>query len=386
MGVFKTFGVSVLLGIVAALFQYFVVYERWKNVRSLDRNDFARNPNWKVYQDSEIKTVYYEVDKLGEVLKEWQHGEFILYRLKESEKAKYNFDPVKELKSDVVARKLDLGCKNTEASKFSTMLTNCLFDMKFQNGKEEIIPAPMLLTEEGSGYSASFANFTNKDTVSNLWNLLKVPFSPRGKAVSFEQAFISNLKQPRITAPFHANPLTDSVAIQYQGSKTWLFLPPPTYVSMMKSTFAGSALFPKRSPNLEDKPEVYIYTSQPGDVLFFPESWGHTVYTYPGANVMFNFRQMYSGNFLHQPVIWVSAVIEHLIGVKGNDWTQKDEDIRKIQKIVPQKGENVRVQEMYKSMCGEEQKHKTDFDKQMLDLIRKEVERVTGSPFQEIQS
>ena len=57
---------------------------------------------------------------------------------------------------------------------------------------------------------------------------------------------------------------------------------------------------------------------------------------------MFNFRQMYSGNFLHQPVIWVSAIIEHLIGVKANDWTQKDEDIRKIQKIVPQKGENVR--------------------------------------------
>merc|ERR1719473_29827 len=104
--------------------------------------------------------------------------------------------------------------------------------------------------------------------------------------------------------------MTDSMGLQLVGSKTWLFFPPETYVTLMKSTFAGSALFPKRAPSADESPEVWVYTSQPGDIMFFPESWGHSVYTYKGPNLLVNFRKIYPGNFFRQPVTWLSALFE----------------------------------------------------------------------------
>jgi hypothetical protein len=58
---------------------------------------------------------------------------------------------------------------------------------------------------------ASFAKM-NDETVEMLWNLLKLPFSVN--TAQLEHAFISNLEKPIVTAGFHANPMTNSVAIQ----------------------------------------------------------------------------------------------------------------------------------------------------------------------------
>ena len=78
---------------------------------------------------------------------------------------------------------------------------------------------------------------------------------------------------------------------------------------VVQATFAGSALFVKNSPPAGSTAELYVYTSEPGDVLFFPESWGHAVYTYEGPSVMVNYRKMVVGNFLRQPVTWLEALI-----------------------------------------------------------------------------
>jgi hypothetical protein len=375
MGVSKTiamsfFGSTILL-VTAVCIQYFFVMERWAFVKSLNKGTWSAS-DFTIHPESSMSITYYDVDKLGEVLTKWPHGQFRLYRLRNNDK--YEFDAQKMLDSKVVVRKLDYDCNNTECSSKSVLKLNCVFDLKAMNGKESLVEAPFLLTTEGKGYTASFANFTNKDTIQNLWDFLKLPFSPKG-AKSFEHAFISNLKEPMITATFHANPITDSMAIQYEGRKTWLFLPPTTYLSLMRSTFAGSTILPKQAPAPNTRPDVHIYTSEPGDVLFFPESWGHAVYTYKGPNVMFNFRNLYLGNFLRQPITWITSLVEHLVNERMNTRIQRNEEIRMIQKIVPQKAENARVQDMYAEMCADGKK--TGFDQQMLDIMDAEVARVT---------
>jgi hypothetical protein len=55
-----------------------------------------------------------------------------------------------------------------------------------------------------------------------------------------------------------------------------------------------------------------VYTSQPGDVLFFQESWGHLVYTHKGPSFMINYRHMVPNNILRQPITFVHSLLNHL--------------------------------------------------------------------------
>ena len=239
-----------------------------------------------------------------------------------------------------------------------------------------MVDAASILTGEGKGYHASFANLTNRDAIKNIWNSLNLPFSV--DSTRFEHAFISNLEKDTITAAIHANPMTDSMGLQLVGKKSWLFWPSDTYLTLMKSTFAGSALFPKQAPPPGSSPDVYVYTSEPGDILFFPESWGHSVYTYEGPNLLVNFRKVYPGNFLRQPLTWLSSLFELKYNeFVGGEFTTKatDEKVRGQIKFVPQKRQNVRVQDMYKDLCMD---GRTEFDQQMLELIDAEVDRVKG--------
>ncbi len=221
---------------------------------------------------------------------QWPHSEFHLFRLKEGEEFKFD-DNI--LRSSVAARKLDYDCPGmleTECSHESVLTANCIFELNSTVGKEVMIDAHQMLTDDGKGFHVSFANLTNRDSIQKMWNLLNLPFSL--DQTNFEHAFISNLVSDQMTAAFHANPITDSMAVQLVGKKTWLFLPSDTYLRHMKSTFAGSALLPKRAPPPGSHPEVYVITTQPGDVLFFPESWGHAVYTYEGPNLLMNYRKV----------------------------------------------------------------------------------------------
>ena len=120
--------------------------------------------------------------------------------------------------------------------------------------------------------------------------------------MNFEHAFISNLKAGKISAPIHGNSATSSMAVQFIGKKTWLFFPPHVYRDFdMMDAFAGTgSAFPTQAP--KKSYEVYVYTAQPGDVLFFGENWAHVVYTHPGPNLLMNFRHFEVGNLLRQPI------------------------------------------------------------------------------------
>lgn len=80
-----------------------------------------------------------------------------------------------------------------------------------------------------------------------------------------------------------------------------------------RATPMASVLVPQKAPNTEIKQDMYIYTSRPGDVLFFQESWGHLVYTHVGPSLMINYRNMVVKNFLRQPITYFTAMFNHLV-------------------------------------------------------------------------
>lgn len=81
------------------------------------------------------------------------------------------------------------------------------------------------------------------------------------------------------------------MAIQFTGSKTWIFFSNEDYLA--KDGFgaipAAPIALPRRVPT---RPvNMYVYHSRPGDILFFPECWAHIVWTHAGPNFMLNYRK-----------------------------------------------------------------------------------------------
>jgi hypothetical protein len=77
------------------------------------------------------------------------------------------------------------------------------------------------------------------------------------------------------------------------------------------SALGAGILLPTKSPT---KPySVYKYKSQPGDVLFFSESWAHTVVTHPGLNLMMNFRRFEPSNMLRNLLVWMHGIMNIII-------------------------------------------------------------------------
>jgi hypothetical protein len=295
-----------------------------------------------------------------------------LYRVKEGET--YEFD-TSLLSSKTMARKLDFSCMDraeNACQRRSVLTQSCLFDWKFSGDTfETIMDAETILSreEKGRGYHVSFANLTNKDSVLRIWNSLNLPFSV--KDTNFEHAFVSNLETPTITAALHGNHITDSMAVQFVGKKIWIFLPPSTWTGLMHATYAGGAGLLKRSPPPGSPSEMYVYLSQPGDVLHFPSSWGHAVFTLEGPNFLMNFRKLHLGNFLNQPFNWLVALWElktmdrSTTNSKFGDGVEKR--VKDEQKFVPFRKLNLKVSDMYADLCEDGQR--TPFDEQMLSII-----------------
>src|SRR5690606_25460845 len=123
--------------------------------------------------------------------------------------------------------------------------------------------------------------------------------------------------------------------VQFVGSKTWLFLDPSTYIGKMDATPAAPILLPKHSPR--EPYRVYVYQSQPGDVLFFTESWAHIVDTQAGPNVMINYRNFHIGNILRQPLTWLHATFNMATFTKLKHKAEKIVDSKLQDQSVPEK-------------------------------------------------
>ena len=158
-----------------------------------------------------------------------------------------------------------------------------------------------------------------------------------------------------------------SLQLQFVGKKTWLFFPADTYITHMGAVPAAPILLPRQSPKVPF--DLYVYTSQPGDVLFFPESWAHVVLTYEGPNVMVNYRDFNVLNVLRQPFTWLTASLNmaifpeqvHSGGVVAGGERQNA--------AVPEKKLNFDTYTRLNEMCSG---GLTEFDSQMMKVLREE--------------
>lgn len=117
--------------------------------------------------------------------------------------------------------------------------------------------------------------------------------------------FVSNFDYDRVSTSIHCNSFASSAAVQLVGSKSWLFYPIEIYLGKdyLESKPARLTHFPTHSPR---KPYYfYQYTSRPGDILFFTESYGHSVYSFQGPNYMVNYRKLPEvANMMYHPLAW----------------------------------------------------------------------------------
>jgi hypothetical protein len=164
--------------------------------------------------------------------------------------------------------------------------------------------------------------------------------------------------------------LLSSFSYQFTGRKTWVFFRSDTFLNQLAAFPAAPILLPKRVP--KDEPiDTYVYTSQPGDLLFFPESHAHTVFTHDGPGVMVTYRKFFPVNFLRQPFTWLAAAwnnyrspVVHGAGrVQGNDLQQQS---------VPEKAINKVVYDNIDKLCEGGQ---TEFDHDIVQILKDEYNK-----------
>lgn len=296
---------NIVLLVVIAIVSRLVQFYRSKNwfIKPVAHtNDFLANAN---YTMKDIKITYYEKGRLHEVLPMWPEYKnaepyIHVYRLKTngSNDSDFNFD-WSIMNITTFAKQFDESCSYPN----SVICSPCYSKSNISdvNILDKIINQPF------SNYYSTFAKLTDHVVVAKLFSYLNLPGFNFDK-FNFEHAFISNLKVGRITAPMHANIVTNSMGVQYAGKKTWLFFPPNVVKGEdMLNAFPGSgSAILTQSPK---KPyEMSIVTTIPGDILFFSENQGHIVWTHPGPNLLMNFRLFHLYNFLRQPLYWLLGV------------------------------------------------------------------------------
>lgn len=247
---------------------------------------------------ADIPITYYKHGELEKVLKGW-HVEngipgFHVYRLSDPENFKINFDTFDDSTVRVRGVKDIKNCTAISGT-MMPLETNCMdkYVMKFVEGKE------VLDGFERNVYG-SFTKFADH-TMEYLAEAINFPskFSQH----NFEHGFLANLVTPMVTAPIHCNPMTTNMAVQYVGTKSWFFIAAEDFQATdgFSSYPAPISDFPGRAPQ-RDVMNYRIYDSQPGDVMFFPPGWAHSVITHKGPNIMINFRKFHLKHFLYRPM------------------------------------------------------------------------------------
>lgn len=286
----------VLLVVFAAACYQQAQRKSWFLAPPLTKEKFPSRP----FEVKTIPTTYYQVGNIGEVLKGWHKPKGLedyihLYR-PDPKGPKFEFDP-SILASKTQVEKFMNPCDRVESVVCKTCAT--LDEHKMINISD--------LYATPSYYYSSFAKLDNVASIAELVKIVNIP-GLEAKNMVLEHAFVGNFEQDKITAFFHANSLTSSMSIQFLGSKAWLFVSPqvmrdPEFLH----SFPGTGIvIPTKGPSVPY--DVYYYESQPGDVLFFSENWGHTVLTKAGPNFMLNFRKMELGNFLRRPFDWLHSM------------------------------------------------------------------------------
>lgn len=120
--------------------------------------------------------------------------------------------------------------------------------------------------------------------------------------------FVSNFDYDRVSTNIHCNSFATSAAVQLVGSKSWLIYPIEIYLGKdyLESKPARLTHFPTHSPRVPYY--FHEYTSRPGDILFFTEAYGHSVYSHQGPNYMVNYRKLPElANLMYNPLAWLHS-------------------------------------------------------------------------------
>lgn len=148
-------------------------------------------------------------------------------------------------------------------------------------------------------------------------------------------------------------------------------VPPSVYLGEdgFRATPMASVLVPQKAPSKDIKQDMYIYTSKPGDVLFFQESWGHLVYTHAGPSLMINYRNMIPMNFLRQPITYFTAIFNHIVfgTIVDNNKQTNTWPVQEL-KFVEDSIKNMRA-----AICPDGQ-NLTEFDKSMIKTLHAKVD------------
>ncbi len=139
------------------------------------------------------------------------------------------------------------------------------------------------------------------------------------------------------------------------------------------AAFPAAPILLPRKVLKDESLDLYLYTSQPGDLLFFPESYAHAVYTHDGPSVMVTYRKLFPMNILRQPFTWLAASLNNYrsplmssVGrvPGGNDLQQQS---------VPEKAINDLAYNNMDQMCMDG--GVTDFDADMLKIFKDEYKK-----------
>ena len=170
--------------------------------------------------------------------------------------------------------------------------------------------------------------------------------------------FISHFKESVVTATMHGNSLSSSLAVQYVGSKTWLFVPREIFLAEDGFQGISNAVFsvPRAVPSKHMS--LFAYTSRPGDLLFFQESYAHVVFTHAGPNILVNYRKSNAGNFFRQPLIFLHTLLNRALYM--------DRSITDQNKVKPSKIQHDYMKKQNEILCEE---GITSSDAELLDLL-----------------
>lgn len=340
----------VAIVVVAIAYVAEEIHRRHWYYHTLNRDDFQFTPQ---LIEHTVPTTYYDEGKLGDVLDKFD-DRFHLYRLKEGQTFEFN---TSKIEFPVLAHKVP--------KKMRPQSTLCSPPFHIETEEPVEVNTSQIFGQEG--WYASFAKMSRQDA-EYMFNTLKLPMSFQD--TEKEHGFISNFDKPLLTSPIHAAPTVLSMAVQLIGSKSWVFVPNKEYEGEFgfSAVPVASVMRPQRVPKRFNS---YLYTSQPGDVLFFPEAWGHIVYTHPGPCVLMNFRNIIPMNFLRQPINFITAIVNaFLFGTpptavdnagQKNEWPAVGADwVKHIGKTID------------KTLCPDGDL--TEFDKYMVNYIKTNVD------------
>eukprot|EP01031_Cornospumella_fuschlensis_P037116 gene37116-45054_t len=352
---------AIFVALVAAYLGLCFQRKSWYTVPPMSPAQF-QSTNFTV---RDIPTTYYRVGELGKVLNGWYNpykdpshdksmeGYIHLFR-PAPDSPPFTFDVSKVTAMTQVDFFMDT-CSYPDSilCKTCAIPKGDVYDIK-----SAVVNVSEIMARPSTMYSC-FAKLDDIGSVRTLLDAVNIPNLDLTK-VNIEHAFIANFDRDRLTAYIHGATVQSSMAVQFVGSKRWLFFSPRVLKDpdMLHAFAAAGISVPTKGP--DGAFDVYPYESQPGDILFFSENWAHAVNTLAGPNFMMTFRRLEMGNILRRPVEWLQAVFNAVLMENKKRLGRQRTPYNELLKIYLKKLD---------PLC--EDGTVTPFDQVMVDLIRK---------------